>query len=170
MHRGRSRGRCTIRARRPFWPEEHAQEHSNTAAVFPTSFKVSKHRIINALEWLIKHNPLYEDVTIAHENMEWMGDKDEVNLCTEAIQVDIECNEQQRAQDDEEEHVAACHSTEEQVEDYFPMHTIHENEKITLPKGEYTEPIKEFSDIAKQTGQHTKAMNFPPIDHESPIS
>jgi len=144
--------------------------NSNTAAVFPTSFKVSKHRIINALEWLIKHNPLYEDVTIAHENMEWMGDKDEVNLCTEAIQVDIECNEQQRAQDDEEEHVAACHSTEEQVDDYLPMHTIHENEKITLPKGEYTKPIKEFSDIAKQTGQHTKAMDFPPIDHESPIS
>ena len=52
----------------------------------------------------------------------------------------------------------------------LPMRTVHANERIKVPSGRQAEQIKEFIDIAHQTGQTSKIMNFPPIDHESAIS
>ena len=50
------------------------------------------------------------------------------------------------------------------------MRTVHANEKITIPSGRQAEPIKRLIEIAKKTNQTAKVMNFPPIDHDSPIS
>ncbi len=46
---------------------------------------------------------------------------------------------------------------------------MHANENNTLPTGIDAEIMKTFVEIAKKTGQLSKIMNFPPIDHDSPI-
>ena len=46
---------------------------------------------------------------------------------------------------------------------------MHAIENITLPTGIDTEIMKTFVEIAKKMGQLSENMNFPPIDHDSPI-
>ena len=46
---------------------------------------------------------------------------------------------------------------------------MHANEKNNLPTGNDAEIMKKFVEIAKKTGQLSEIMNFPPIDHDSPI-
>ena len=41
--------------------------------------------------------------------------------------------------------------------------------KNTLPTGNDAEIMKTFVEIAKKTDQLSEIMNFPPIDHDSPI-
>jgi hypothetical protein len=43
------------------------------------------------------------------------------------------------------------------------------NENNTLPTGMDAEIMKSFVKIAKKTGQSSEIMEFPPIDHDSPI-
>ncbi len=43
------------------------------------------------------------------------------------------------------------------------------NENYSLPTGMDAEIMKSFVDIAKKMGQSSKIMEFPPIDHDSPI-
>ncbi len=47
--------------------------------------------------------------------------------------------------------------------------TMHANQSDPLPKGTIANIIKSFIDIAQTTDQAAKIMNFPPIDHDSPI-
>ncbi len=46
---------------------------------------------------------------------------------------------------------------------------MHANENNTLPTGIDAEIMNTFVEIAKKTGQSSKIINFPPIDHDSPI-
>jgi hypothetical protein len=46
---------------------------------------------------------------------------------------------------------------------------MHANQSDPLPKGTSADIIKLFTDIAQTTDQAAKIMNFPPIDHDSPI-
>ncbi len=46
---------------------------------------------------------------------------------------------------------------------------MHANENNSLPTGMDTEIMKSFVEIVKKTGQSSKVMEFPPIDHDSPI-
>ncbi len=46
---------------------------------------------------------------------------------------------------------------------------IHPNVGNTLPNSDNVELIQSFIDIAKQTGQSSKVMDFHPIDHDNPI-
>jgi hypothetical protein len=46
---------------------------------------------------------------------------------------------------------------------------MHANENNTLPTGKDAEIMKTFVEIAKKTGQLSEIMEFPPIDHDSPI-
>ncbi len=46
---------------------------------------------------------------------------------------------------------------------------MHANENNTLPTGIDAEIMKTFVEIAKKTGHLSKTMDFPPIDHDSPI-
>ena len=47
--------------------------------------------------------------------------------------------------------------------------TMHANQSDPLPTGTNAGIIKSFIDIAQTTDQAAKIMNFPPIDHDSPI-
>ncbi len=46
---------------------------------------------------------------------------------------------------------------------------MHANESNTLPTGMDAEIMKSFVDIAKKMGQSSEIMEFPPINHDSPI-
>ncbi len=46
---------------------------------------------------------------------------------------------------------------------------MHPNVGNTLPNSDNVELIQSFIDIAKKTGQSSKVMDFPPIDHDNPI-
>ena len=46
---------------------------------------------------------------------------------------------------------------------------MHANENNTLPTGNDAEIMKTFVEIVKKTGQLSEIMNFPPINHDSPI-
>jgi hypothetical protein len=45
---------------------------------------------------------------------------------------------------------------------------MHANQNNTLPTSIDAKVMKTFVEIAKKTGQASKIMNFPPIDHDSP--
>ena len=51
----------------------------------------------------------------------------------------------------------------------YVSHGVFFNENNTLPTGIDAEIMKTFVKIAKKTGQWSEIMNFPPIDHDSPI-
>ena len=113
---------------------------------------------------------------------------DEANIGTNGIVLDMKENKKSRLQDTEDEHVLNVHSTNVTHKDLhsddndhdnhkdndddneLPIRTVHANNKIKVPSGRQAEQIKEFIDIAHQTGQTSKIMNFPPIDHDSAIS
>jgi hypothetical protein len=44
------------------------------------AFSVRKHNVLAALRWLCKYNHLYKDIHIAEENLNWMGEKNEMEL------------------------------------------------------------------------------------------
>jgi hypothetical protein len=46
---------------------------------------------------------------------------------------------------------------------------MHANENNTLPTGMDAEIMKSFVEIAKKMGQSSEIMEFPLINHDSPI-
>jgi hypothetical protein len=46
---------------------------------------------------------------------------------------------------------------------------MHANENNTLPTGTDAEIMKTFVEIAKKMGHLSEIMEFPPINHDSPI-
>lgn len=145
--------------------------NKNTTDAFPTSLRVNRTRVIEALKWLKKHNQFYHNININEKNLDWMKGKEEVNLCTEALTLDIKDTVRSRKEDTEEEYVSTANNTTPgEGEDYLPMQTVHANETVTVPSGYQAQPIRELIEVAKKTNQSDKVMNFPPIDHDSPIS
>ena len=117
-----------------------------------------------------------------------MNGADEVNMSTNGIVLDMKENLKSRLRDTEDEHVSNVCSTNVTYKDFhnddndhdnhddnnddneLPIRTVHANDKIKVPSGRQAEQIKEFIDIARETDQTSKIMNFPPIDHDSAIS
>ena len=141
-----------------------------TSAVYPTTLRVNRMKVLNALVWLKKHNPFYANIHIKEENLDWMEGKDEVNLCTEGIELDIKSTPRSKKENDEEEYVSRSHATEQdEQDDHFPIQTVHANETRRVPSGRQAEPIKELIDIAKKSNDDTKFMSFPACDNTSPV-
>jgi hypothetical protein len=45
------------------------------------SFKIRRSKVLDALNWLVKYNPIYkEHVTVNENNLDWMHGKEEVEL------------------------------------------------------------------------------------------
>ena len=145
--------------------------NKDTEAVFPTSLRVNRIKVVNALRWLQKHNPFYKNITIKEENLDWMNGEDEVNLGTDGVELTMKESSRSKMKENEVEHISNAHSTEENGEDdEIPIRTAHANTTAKVPSGRQAQQIKELVDIAHETGQTSKIMNFPPIDHESAIS
>lgn len=145
--------------------------NKDTTAIFPTSLRVNRFKVLNALHWLKKHNPFYHNIQIREENLDWMGESDEVNVGTDGIELEIQSRPFSVRQDEEDEFVSKAHCTAMAADDGgIEIRTVHANEKVTIPSGRQAAPIQQLVNIAKETNQTKKIRNFPPIDHDSPIS
>ena len=157
--------------------------------IFPISLRVNRVKVLTALHWLKKHNPFYRNINIREENLDWMNGADEVNMATNGIILNMKENSKSRLNDTEDEHVSNVHSANIIHKDFHNNHnddhdndkgndddnqlavqTVHANDNIKVPSGRQAEQIKEFIDIARETDQTSKIMNFPHIDHNSAIS
>ena len=145
--------------------------NKDTDNVFPTSLRVNRLKVVNALKWLQKHNPFYRNIRINEDNLNWMNGAEEVNMGSDGIVLNMKETARSKMKETEDEHVSNVHSTKQDVDDgTLPMRTVHANQEIKVPAGKQAEPINELIDIAHKTNQTAKIMNFPPIDHDSAIS
>jgi hypothetical protein len=103
-----------------------------------------------------------------------MNGKNEANIGTQASILETKDTQRYRINATEEEVVS---SGQQQIENSniiddscdMDIACMHANEKNSLPTGSDAEIMKTFVEIAKKTGQLSEIMNFPPIDHDSPI-
>lgn len=150
--------------------------NKETSKVYPTSLKVNRNRVVTALLWLKKHNPFYRNISIQERNFDWMKGMDEANIAIEGTEMNMKHTASSKLIENEEEYISKCHAglpDEDEDDDndgWMPLAGMHANDKSDIPSGREAQPIKELVDIAKETGQLSKVMQFPSIDHDSAIS
>jgi len=148
--------------------------NKDNSAVYPKSLHVNKQNVLEALLWLKKHNAHYANITINESNSDWMNGQNEANIGTQASILKTKDTQRYKINATEEEVVSNVHKPSENNDlsnDSCDMDIgcMHANENNTPPTGIDAEIMKTFVEIAKKTGQSSKIMNFPPIDHDSPI-
>ena len=148
--------------------------NKDTSAVYPKSMRVNRRNIIEALLWLKKHNPHYKNVTINESNLDWMKGKEEANIGQEGTILSTKDTLRYKVLSTEEEMVSNAHGRMDfggrpDNECDLEIGAMHPNVSNPLPNAHNTEIIESFIDIARQTGQSSKVMDFPPIDHDNPI-
>jgi hypothetical protein len=146
----------------------------DTSAVYPKSLRVNKQNVLEVLPWLKKHNSYYANITINELNLDWMNGQNEANIGTQASILKTKDMQRYKINATEEEVVSNVHNPSENNDcsnDSCDMDIgcMHANENNTLPTDIDAEIMKSFVEIAKKTGQLSKIMNDPPIDHDSPI-
>jgi hypothetical protein len=100
--------------------------------------------------------------------------KNEANIGTQASIIKTKDTQGYKINATEEEVVSNVHNPSENNDlsnDSCDMdiRCMQANENNTLSTGIDAEIMKSFVEIAKKTGQLSEIMNFPPIDHDSPI-
>jgi hypothetical protein len=127
---------------------------------------------------LKKHNSFYANVSIREDNLEWMQGEDEVSIASDAEKLKTKNSKQFQIMATETEYVSASQVTnlDDQAQDCsdcadIDITTMHSNQPDSLPGpgASNANIIHSFKDIARTTGQVSQIMNFPPIDHDSPI-
>jgi hypothetical protein len=148
--------------------------NKDTSAVYPKSLRFNKQNVLKVLLWLIKHNPHYADITIYEANLDWMNGKNEANIGTQATILKTKDTQCYKINTAEEEVVSNYHKPFE-INDLnddccdMDIGCMHANENNSLPTGMDAEIMKSFVEIAKKTGRSSEIMEFPPINHDSPI-
>ena len=165
--------------------------NKDTSAVYPKSLQVNRKNVLDTLLCLKKHNPFYADVSIKEENLDWMQGEEEVSIATNALELKTKNSKQFKIIAGKSEYVSSVHNNGlEELQNItnnyeynskltkkhkdndctdLDILTMHANQSDPLPTGTNAEIIKSFIDIAQTTDQAAKLMNFPPIDHNSPI-
>ena len=148
--------------------------NKDTSAVYPKSMRVNRQNVTKALLWLKKHNPHYKNVTIKKSNLDCMTNKDEANIGQKGEILLTKDTQRYKVLSTEEEMVANAHGQMDlsgcaDNECDIDIGAMHPNIGNTLPNSDNADLIQSFIDIAKKTGQSSKVMDFPPIDHDNPI-
>jgi hypothetical protein len=152
----------------------HYIGNKDTSAIYPKSLRVNKQNVLEALLWLKKHNSHIADVTINESNLDWMNGKNEANIGTQATILKTKDVQRYKINTTEEEVVSNYHKPFE-INDLnddccdMDIRCMHANENNSLPTGMDADIMKSFVEIAKKRGQSSKIMEFPPINHDSPI-
>ena len=103
-----------------------------------------------------------------------MKNKDEANIGQEGEILQTEDKQRYKVLSTEDKMVAntqgqmdlsGCADNECDIE----IGAMHPNIGNTVPNSHNTNLIQSFIDRAKTTGQSSKVMDFPPINHDSPI-
>lgn len=130
-------------------------------------YKVRKEKVLTALRWLKIHHRGYHDITILESNLDWIKNgsiydvAETHTLKTKRSRRDVVANAT--------ETLSGNQCDTEANDDDVEVQTIHPNYKSDVPNATQTKVIKDFVNIAKQTGQKDKILNFPPIDHSKPL-
>jgi hypothetical protein len=126
--------------------------------------------VLEGLVWLKKHNPLYSDITISESNLDWMQGEEEVSIATNAEKFQTKNSKYIRIISSEEPEFVS-HSAQQDYpdDDDIVISTMHANQRNPLPRKDNANIIHSMKNIAQATGQVSQIMNFPPIDHDSPI-
>ncbi len=103
-----------------------------------------------------------------------MNGKNEANIATQASNLKTKDTQCYKINATEEEVVSNVHKPFENNDlsnDGCDMDIgcMHANENNTLPTGMDAEIMKSLVEIAKKMGQSSEIMEFPPINHDSPI-
>ena len=145
--------------------------NKDTSDVYPKSLRVNKQNVLEALLWLKKHNPLYSDISITERNLDWMQGQEEVSVATNAEKFKTKNSKHFQIITNEAEFVSpsATNDTNDDGGDNIVISTMHANQPNPLPSGDNASIIQSFRRMAETSGQLAQVMNFPPIDHDSPI-
>jgi hypothetical protein len=120
------------------------------------SFTVNRNRVLAALHWLKRNNPLYNDIIINETNLSWMnGHTDELkNILT------IECNDDVTEQDDNDK--GPC---EKQVFEPYSQMANLEDETYGCISGEKTQILHEGDTLLAETiRKHSRKRLLPRIN------
>ncbi len=104
--------------------------------------------------------------------MNWIKDKDEVNIRHEGIILSTKVTQHYKVLSTKEEMVSnACRrmgfSGCADIECDIEIGAMNPNVGNTLPNAHNVKIMKLLINIAKKTGQSSKVMNFPPVDHDN---
>jgi hypothetical protein len=103
-----------------------------------------------------------------------MKDKDEANIKNEGIILSTKDTQHYKVLSTEEELVSNAHGRMDfsgcsDNECNIEIGTMHPNLGNTLPNAHNVEIMKFLINTAKKTGQSSKVMIFPPIDHDKAV-
>jgi hypothetical protein len=130
--------------------------------------------VLDALLWLKKHNPHYSNVAINESNLDWMKDKDKANIGQEGTILSTKDTQCYKVLMTQEEMVSNAHIRMDFSDCAgntcdIEIGAMHPNVGNSLPNAHNTKIIQSLIDIAKNTDQSSKIMNFPSIDHDNPV-
>ena len=110
--------------------------NKKTDEIYATHMRVNRQRVINALKWLIKHNPFYKDVKITHENFDWMQGQTEANIATTGVHLTmVETNNDKKVQEEDEHMSASNWNIQHDGDNEMTISTVHANEEQSVPSG-----------------------------------
>jgi hypothetical protein len=99
-----------------------------------------------------------------------MQGKEEVSIATNGDKFQTKNSRHIQIVSNEPESVSPSVQDDSPDCDNIVISTMHAYQPNPLPSGDNTNIIQSFKSIAQMTGQVSQVMNFPPIDHDSPIS
>jgi len=148
--------------------------NKDTSAVYPKSMRVNRQNVIDALNWLKKHNPHYSNVTINESNLDWMKGNDEANLGQEGTMLLTKSSQHYKVMLTQEDNVSYAHRRLDFSDSAgnlcdVEIGSMHPNKSNPLPNEQNTNIIQSLIDIATDTNQESKVMDFPSIDHDNPV-
>ena len=100
-----------------------------------------------------------------------MQGQEEVSVATNAKKFKTKNSKHFRIITNEAEFVSpsAINDNNDDGGDNIVISTMHANQPNPLPNGKNASIIHSFRRLADTSGQLAQVMNFPPIDHDSPI-
>jgi hypothetical protein len=137
--------------------------------VHPKSLRVKRKNVLEALIWLKKHNPLYSDISIRENNLDWMQGEEEVSVATNAEKFQAKNSKQIQVISSKLKFVSQSVQQDSPDCGNIVISTMHANQANPLPGSENANLIQSFKNIAQKTGQVSQVVNFLPINHDSLI-
>jgi hypothetical protein len=98
-----------------------------------------------------------------------MQGEEEVSIATNAEKFETKNSKHIQIISSEPELVSPSAQQDSPDCDNIVISIMHANQPNPLPSGDNANIIHSFKNIAQTTGQVSQVMNFPPIDHDSPI-
>ena len=140
---------------------------SSTNELRHQSFLIRRDKVLNALSWLKNHHPGYNDITIAQENLNWMGKYSERYLTKDSIsflkkvQHEVDPNETERTNSVSVSSQQTCDSVSKPMEILGMTPTLR-----SQTRNEDTCISTKIEHTLNSIGEKVSPLLFPRIDKE----